>query len=107
MSLPKELEDVPFIVVLSGETYSTDIVYGSGLLAHLMEAVYGPDRDNWSEHESFWVAQLFEDHWRRDINFGCVEWETDVGETDSIRIFRLTHLLNAEDVKLIEEKAKR
>ncbi len=85
-------------MVGSGETYSTEVVNGDELVKRILEATDGPDpkdwRPDWVKHVEDSLSN--EDEWTLG-DVGCVqipcEWSIEIGETDHIRLFRMTHVI--------------
>lgn len=87
------LEKATFLLIGSGESYFTEQVIAENLIERIMVATNG-DKENWDEDWLQSVTAMIsdDDNWAHDSDFGPVHWHTELGETDRIDIYRLTHL---------------
>lgn len=103
-TLPQSIIDATFIVICSGESYSTHIVIGDKLLNHLAECLYG-DANYPQTDDSFgrFISRIRDvDNWHHDADLGPVHWMDDVGETDRIDVYRITHHSEDEIIKTLK-----
>lgn len=82
-----------FMMVCSGESYFTAIVKGHEIVKQMMIAMCGEDEKDWPEGEaSFWQEHVNDpDNWCHDQDYGPTHFKLDVGETDHLELFLLTH----------------
>lgn len=83
-----------FLMVCSGESYFTSVVKGPDIVRRMMAAMCGEDEKHWPDGEKdFWLEHISDpDNWTHDMDYGPTRFNLDVGETDHIELFLLTHL---------------
>ena len=87
----ESIAKVTFLLVCSGETYSAEIVKGPELLDKMLEAQFGKASEASASERQFWKDEIDEpDNWCSDRDCGPTHYETDIGETDRIRIYLIT-----------------
>lgn len=90
-TLPQTIQDGKFIVICSGESYSTRIVNGTDLIKHIAECLYG-DANYPQTDEEFgrFISRICDlDNWHDNPDLGPTHWTKDVGETDHIDVYRI------------------
>lgn len=80
-----------YLLISSGESYSTEIVKGFNLLGAMLTAMFGKPEECSDSEKVFWREQIDDpDNWHHDSDYGCTHYSTDVGETDHLEIYLLT-----------------
>ena len=89
--LPEPIKASTFLMVCSGETYFTEILKGDMLLERMMVAMFGEVANAPKDQYEAWANELADpDQWCIDQDYGPCWFNTDVGETDRVQIFRIT-----------------
>src|SRR5262245_40600856 len=91
------IENGTFLLICSGETFSSEVVKGlPTILDKMMDAMFGSDKEAIAEWRPKYEASLNDpDTWNTDFNHGPVRWGDDVGETDRIELVLITEPLAA------------
>ncbi len=80
-----------FLIVGSGETFNSAIVDGAKLLDGVVEMVFGALDNCHPEERRQWQEWLNDpDAWQHDDDHGPVLYDEEIGETDRLRIIRIT-----------------
>jgi hypothetical protein len=90
--LPHSIASAKFVMICTGESYSTKIVDGGKLHEEWAAAIFGKLEDCPAEQLADTIQSMKDmDNWQQDHNgHGPTCWEEDVGETDHITFWRLT-----------------
>lgn len=91
-TFPAWLENSTYLVVGYGETYHSDFVKGGYLLNHIIELMFGSDHQencSYEDWEQYGDDLCNPDNWRTDQDAGNYHWNTDVGETDHIEVWKI------------------
>jgi len=90
MNVLHKIADSTFLMVCSGETYSSFIIKGYEILDKMQEEMYGDDKMAGKEEMKMYGEELANiDNWHNDQDFGPVRYNTEVGETDHIELIRI------------------
>jgi hypothetical protein len=89
--LPAAIANAKFLMICTGESYSTKVVDGGRLHEEWAIAIFG----NWENVPSDQLRAVIGsmrdmDNWSTDPDHGPFHWKEDVGETDHIDFWRLT-----------------
>lgn len=80
-----------FLMVCSGESYSAEIIKGSEITEKLFEALFGGVSEGEHEEREFYRNEIDEpDNWNHDLDLGPTYWDSEIGETDRVRIYLIT-----------------
>lgn len=84
--------DTKFLLVGSGESYNSEVVTASELFPKAMSMMFGDDLTLWPDEciNEFKTDLHDVDNWMHDADWGPTEFHQDLGETDHIRIIRIT-----------------